>query len=297
MKKISISCGDIVQQYGIDRGLEICRESGFDAVDYNLDSYDFGDPVYGGSEDAFEAHFTAIREKADSLGLSIGQTHGRCESYDPVDTARTDWFHRITEKDMKATRILGAPACVVHFINTTRWGKQPASLMREVCRDMYRAIIPYAEANGVKIALETFGAARISGDRIRDFFAVPEEFLLQYAWMDTEYKTMCVDTGHTHEAGSFWVPPVGDMIRALGRDITLLHLHDNTGHWDDHLLPGMGNINWPDVFDALDEVGYSGTYNCELRLGFFGSALEEFLHFAGRYIRTFVDNHGTRPGA
>lgn len=292
MKKISISCGSIVRKYGIERGLEICKKSGFDAVDYDLEAYRLNDDIYGGSEDAFVSHFTRIESVADSLQLEIGQTHGRCESYDPVDTARADWFHKITEKDMKASAILGSPACVVHFINSSRFGKQPAEKMRQISEEMYNNIIPFAEESKVKIALETFGAARVSGDRIRDFFADPDEFLWQYNNMKTKYKTICVDTGHTHEAGSFWVPPVEDMIRKLGSDISILHLHDNTGHWDDHLLPGMGSINWPAVFDALDEIGYSGNYNCELRINFFGDMLEDFVSFAGKYMRKFVDSRG-----
>jgi sugar phosphate isomerase/epimerase len=295
LKKLSISCGGIsglVNRYGIKHGFEICKKSGFDAVDFDLETYKLNDDVYGGSEDAFVSHFSEIKRIADSLELEIGQTHGRCESYDPVDTGRADWFHKITEKDLKATAILGAPACVVHFINSSRFGKQPAEKMRQISNDMYNAIIPYAEESKVKIALETFGAARISGDRIRDFFADPDEYLWQYNNMKTRYKTMCVDTGHTHEAGSFWVPPVEDMIRKLGSDITLLHLHDNTGHWDDHLLPGMGSINWPSVFDALDEIGYNGNYNCELRLGFCGYMLEDYVAFAGKYMRKFVDSRG-----
>ena len=95
-----------------------------------------------------------------------------------------------------------------------------------------------------------------------------------------------------HEAGSFWVPPVEEMIRMLGSDVSILHLHDNTGHWDDHLLPGMGSINWPAVFDALDDIGYKGNINCELRIGFYGDMLEEFVQFAGKYMRRFVDNRG-----
>lgn len=292
MKKLSISCGSIVRKYGIERGLEICKKSGFDAVDYDLEAYRLNDDIYSGSEDAFVSHFTRIKSVADSLELEIGQTHGRCESYDPVDTARADWFHKITEKDMKASAILGSPACVVHFINSSRFGKQPAEKMRQISEEMYNNIIPFADESKVKIALETFGAARVSGDRIRDFFADPDEFLWQYNNMKTKYKTICVDTGHTHEAGSFWVPPVEDMIRKLGSDISILHLHDNTGHWDDHLLPGMGSINWPAVFDALDEIGYSGNYNCELRINFFGDMLEDFVSFAGKYMRKFVDSRG-----
>ena len=140
--------------------------------------------------------------------------------------------------------------------------------------------------------METFGAARVSGARVRDFFADHREFLYQFDRLKTEYKTACVDTGHTHEAESFWVIPPEEMIRTLGSRVSLLHLHDNSGHWDDHLLPGMGNIKWQAVFSALEEIGYKGVYNFELAIGFAGSMLEEYMAFIGKYLRRFVDNGG-----
>ena len=107
-----------------------------------------------------------------------------------------------------------------------------------------------------------------------------------------EFLTACMDTGHTNKAMRFYNnPSPGDFIRSLGPRLGILHLHDNNGHWDDHLLPGMGNIDWPAVFDSLDEIGYSGVYNFELAMRF-GSMREEFVRFAGKYLRAFVDGHG-----
>ena len=291
MRKIGISCAALIKKYGIDRGLEICKESGFDAVDFGLEIYHLGDAVYGASDDAIAAHFTAIRKKAEALGLTISQTHGRCSTYHPNDEAHNRDIDKVCELDLRATALLGAPACVIHFINSSKWGKQPAEVMHRESAAMFDNLLPFAEQHRVCIGFETFGAARVAGARIRDFFADPTEFKRQYERLDTKYKTVCVDTGHTQEVGSFWVPAPEEMIRILGRDISILHLHDNNGHYDDHLLPGMGNINWPAVFDALDEVGYEGVYNFELALRF-GNALEDFVRFAGKYLRYFVDNRG-----
>ena len=76
MKKIGISCKAILARYGIERGLAICKKSGFDAVDFNLEAYRLGDAVYGGSEDAFLTYFDGIRKTAELLELEISQTHG-----------------------------------------------------------------------------------------------------------------------------------------------------------------------------------------------------------------------------
>ena len=291
MKKLSINICDAFDFYGVERTFEMCKKNGFDAIDFDLERYNLGKGVYAASDDEFSEHFYNISKTAEKYEVEIGQTHGRCSTYSPDESSR-EWMDKVSQKDLKATSLLGAPSCVIHFINTTAWGKQPPELIRSVCTEMYNNIIPFAEQYKVNIALETFGAARIKGNRIRDFFADHNEFLAQYQRLDTEYKTMCVDTGHIHEAESFWVIPPDEYIRALGKDVTLLHMHDNCGHFDDHQLPGTGTIKWDKVFDALDDIGYTGNYNLELNTRFYGICIEEFLEFAGKYMRKFIENHG-----
>ena len=54
-------------------------------------------------------------------------------------------------------------------------------------------------------------------------------------------------------------------IREAGPLLQALHLHDNDGSGDQHLMPyGAGKIDWKDVFSALKEVGYRGLYNWEI---------------------------------
>ena len=293
MKKIGLTCNTVLKRYGIDRGLEICKESGFDAIDFGFGSYTLKEGIYTASDDEFQSHFAAIKKKADDLELIISQTHGRTGTYWPGDEQHNADVDRYCELDLRASSILGSPSCVIHFINNTRWGKQTPEFLHQTSGEMFDKMIPFAEKYKVNIALETFGAAKIQGARIRDFFADPREFKYQFDRLNTQYKTMCVDSGHTHEAESFWVPPPEEMIRILGKDVTILHLHDNNGHYDDHLLPGQGNINWPAVFESLEDIGYSGVYNFELANGFAGRLLEDYMHFIGKYLREFVDSCGS----
>jgi sugar phosphate isomerase/epimerase len=48
-------------------------------------------------------------------------------------------------------------------------------------------------------------------------------------------------------------------------------------------------VPWEEVYAALDEVGYNGVYNFELALGYFGSEMENFVHFLGGYLRKSVE--------
>ena len=43
-----------------------------------------------------------------------------------------------------------------------------------------------------------------------------------------------------------------------------LHLQDNRGSKDDHLLPGMGVLPWDSILEALAEIGYDGDFTLEV---------------------------------
>ena len=293
MKEISISTGPLQRIYGDEKALEIAKAAGFDAVDFNLEGYGRRDDcIYHASEHAFATHFTNLKKKAEALGIRIGQTHGRCSTFGPTDEQK-DFARFVTERDIKATMHLGSPACVIHSISTMRYGIVPPEVMREENQKMFSEFIPHAEKYQVKISQETFGDAVADGERVLDFFGDVHELKKQHEQLRTEWKTLCMDTGHVNKATAFGVMPAEEAIRLLGKDITLTHLHDNNTFSDQHLPPKMGGtINWANVFDAFDEIGYNGTYNFELALDFLGNTLEDAVLFLGKYLRKFVDGRG-----
>ena len=71
MKKIGLSMSPVRRRYGWERAMEICKKSGFDAIDFNLECYNVDDEIYGGSEDAFLSHFTKIKEKAKENAYNL----------------------------------------------------------------------------------------------------------------------------------------------------------------------------------------------------------------------------------
>ena len=62
------------------------------------------------------------------------------------------------------------------------------------------------------------------------------------------------DTGHAHMRKL----DLAKEIKGYGKNLVGLHIHDNDGKSDQHLLPFMGTINWKEVVRALSEAGYSG---------------------------------------
>ena len=57
---------------------------------------------------------------------------------------------------------------------------------------------------------------------------------------------------------------IAEEIRLIGDHLAHVHLHDNRGIWDEHLIPGKGDINFRQIVKALREIGYDGRIIAEL---------------------------------
>ena len=80
------------------------------------------------------------------------------------------------------------------------------------------------------------------------------------AQIEVDGAGICLDVGHAH------LMPGGvvDAIETASGYLTTVHLHDNRGRHDDHLLPFDGTIEWAGALTALQKVGYDGPFILEV---------------------------------
>ena len=105
-----------------------------------------------------------------------------------------------------------------------------------------------------------------------------------------DYFVTCADTGHSNKATRFGNPSPADVIRLLGSSLEVLHLNDNDTFTDQHKMPFSGTIDWDDVFNALDEIGYKGVYNMELNLNCYGDDMAvDTAEFAIKTLRNYIN--------
>lgn len=79
----------------------------------------------------------------------------------------------------------------------------------------------------------------------------------------------CFDTGHAFITGNF-----SEDLEAISQHLMTMHIHDNRGISDEHLLPFYGNIPWERMMEILSKNGYNGPFVYELRHR--GDGNEEF---------------------
>ena len=294
-KRVGLSIYKLQEKYGDKKAIEIAASVGADAIDFNfLDSVcDFRDPksLHSKSDDEIISYYSDLKKHADSLGIEIHQTHGTGRGY--VNDKEKDRALIANNRiDCMATKALGAKTCVIHNPSTMMLPKAEPQLMRDLSFDMLSNMIKNAQKYDIKIASETFGDAVFFN--CVDFFGIIEEFEMScdkiFAVPELRDNfTVCVDTGHSNKAMRFGNPTPADVIRRVGKNTSVLHLNDNDTFTDQHKIPMTGCIDWKDVFDALDEVGYDGVYNMELFLSHFGDEfMIETAEFAVKVMRNIL---------
>lgn len=73
---------------------------------------------------------------------------------------------------------------------------------------------------------------------------------------------ICLDTGHLNAFGNKKQIP---FIRKAGKHLKALHIADNEGQTDQHMMPyGKGNVDIEAVVRTLKEIGYDGLFNFEI---------------------------------
>jgi sugar phosphate isomerase/epimerase len=193
-----------------------------------------------------------------SLGIEIWAAEGsqpKAEDLDGLRNAAQDapfaavharralwfWDPDGLEREIAFAEAIGARTLVLH----------PGSLGLEDVTSSpdlpaIRRLVRQAEEAGVALALENTPGTLWALDRAPKGVGV------------------CLDLGHLHLAE---IPGSGVVSSAIGRfsdRLTHLHVHDNRGQEDDHLIPGGGSIDWQGVLAALAQARYAGPAVLEL---------------------------------
>lgn len=82
---------------------------------------------------------------------------------------------------------------------------------------------------------------------------------------NSPFVRLSIDTGHALIMHQFGGAMPDQWIREGAALLGHLHLQDVDGHLDRHWPPGMGNVNWHAVFEALSELDHLPRLLLELR--------------------------------
>ena len=211
------------------------RDCGF----YDLDlAFDFcvQDPAYPFMTDRYEDWAKALAEDAASLGMRFTHSHAPFDADERCD---------LIEKTLRCASILGIGSTVVHPVAMDR--ERVPYVGEEFLSVNVNAITPLlelAQKHNVVLLSENL----LWGDSIK---ATAISSLVKE--VNSPYFGWCYDTGHAHSRKD----PIESLLACEVAPLSL-HLQDNFGAHDPHLIPGDGNLDFDRVFACLKEIGYRG---------------------------------------
>lgn len=239
-------------------GLKRMRKHGYTCMDYNFLAYTDNCRFYRYDDETFVKNLTELRKQINGEGIEICQTHGpwRWPPQDFEEADREERFEKMC-KAIVATKILGAKYCVIHPIMPFGWDQDPyPDKFWQMNKEFFTRLTKVGEEHGVIVCLENMPMPALS-------IASPEATLRMVKEINSPYIKMCLDTGHSIITG---VQP-GAAVRQIGKEyLACLHVHDNNGKNDQHLIPYSGVIDWQDFSKALQDIGYEGTMSLETNI-------------------------------
>jgi len=203
----------------------------------------------------FSADRDASRQcVAEALAKTGAELHAVHAPFGPdadwcaPDQAAADTGADVMRYVIPAAAELGASIVVIHP-SRGEPGETDQQMRERVGTGLER-LLRIAEVADVHLALENMPWLEQTAQRL-----VP--LIREVA---SDHLVACLDTGHANMAEG-----VVEAVRAFRPFLGHLHIHDNHGEADEHLIPPNGTVDWPSFCAALAETGFAGPLNFEVR--------------------------------
>jgi len=216
-----------------------------------------------------EGQVDEIAQAAVDFAVSVASVHCPLVAYDDADEEARRHVSAESVAAARAAERMGASVFVCHFHN-----QPPAEITaREMLQQLDGCSLRIATENGINLTPYAEFVDRFGTDRLG----------------------ITIDIGHTRVPAEDWLNPFTKPGRAkaivqdiVGKRLYHIHLHDYHNN-EDHRPPFEGEIEWGDLFDALDCVGYQGALMFESLPVL---SPDETLRKVGAFPEEFVRRYG-----
>ena len=252
MKK-AIGDNLIPKDWGIDKGLDLVKQVGYDGIELWL-----GDvPWFQMS--ATDAEVRELRRKVENAGLIVSNVSTGLHWASPL-SARDPNVRahavRIVERQIETAVLLGTDAVLVVAGLVTE--EVPYNEVYQRCVESLRSLGETARRAGVRIGCENCNAEQ-------RFLLSPREFQQFLNEVNHPAVGLHLDVGNIHDTGY-----AEQWIELHGPRITRVHMKDVLRHrgrcGDQSVYTNLflGDNNWPAIRAALTKVGYDGWLVAEM---------------------------------
>ena len=256
--RLSMETYGLRRRYGDFEAARLIREAGFDCVDYSC--YYWKEQAYA-LEDGYREYARSLRAHLDGLGLACNQSHAPFNTkYGQPFELSCDTFRNVT-RAMEVASILGAEQIVIHSIAMPSELTEDTEATHAYAMEYYRALLPYAEEFGIRIAVENLFVRHKERFVYSGRLNRPDTLSRVVRELDSPWVTACLDMGHAAMVG--YEPE--DFVRGMDKGaLGAVHFQDGDYIEDRHTLPYLGQYHWAEIMKALAETGYRGDLTFEI---------------------------------
>lgn len=238
--------------YGPRGRYDKIREDGYDCIDYqgfvNIET-----EFFGLADEDFARAIAEEREYIEARDLKVAQAHSpwRYPTKDADPEERSAWIAAM-KKAIRGTHLLGATRFVVHPLIPYQDCPDRPDEVIAMNEEFFATLADYAKDYGVTVCMENMPFEQYPLSTVEATCALVDK-------LNRENLKVCLDTGHA----AIFDADVAGAVRYVGDRLCAVHIHDNMGDTDSHLIPGDGVIDWDAFSHALGEIGFCGVVSIE----------------------------------
>ena len=205
--------------------------------------------------DSWQSVLYAAAKRAGDRGIGLPTCH---LSFYMPSFKEKDLMSRFSAEQMRcidAAALMGIPLAVIHPI--------PMYSKEHSYGDFIRAnmaflspLVEYAARKGVKLCVENMASEKEAPDN----HLYGSCALNISALADKLGCGICFDVGHANISGF----KISEQMEILSGRIDVLHVHDNNGIKDKHLLPFEATVDWDDVAEGMKKSGFDSVLDVEV---------------------------------
>jgi sugar phosphate isomerase/epimerase len=191
----------------------------------------------------------SIKTMRNDYGITIDSLHAPL-GYD-IDVSSSDAEVRmysvdVVKRTIDACTEIGCKIVCLHLSNDFEDPELDTRI--KAAYESLDHLVPHARQHGVCIALE-------------NLFRQNSIVLFDHMLTQFQQKNIgvCYDSSHAQIAGDLFSP-----LERYGERIIAVHISDNRGQTDDHVLPYEGIIDWNAFARNFARINYTGTFLLEV---------------------------------
>ncbi len=222
------------------KAVKVCSDCGYNAIDIYLKR------VIDLSESELDEWIDDMQRTIAECGVSVSQCH---LYFGKTDKDNLEEYETKVAKSMMIADRMGIEWGVVHGIDYNSIFGIPLEESIKLNVEFFKRLQEKVKPKTVGLAFENIMRCDFSS----------ADVLISICEEASKYGKIgvCWDTGHANLSDGV---DQAHSIRKLGEWLKCLHIHDNHGKFDEHILPMMGTIDWRKIMGALRDIDYKGDF-------------------------------------